>query len=536
MSQIITFPLPTGPNYVIPDVGDENWGQNVTNFLVAIPSGVLPSAGTFSLTGDVSFGPTFGLVSQYFKTPTINPASAGFIRLSKTDTIDWRNNANSANLALGINGSDQLTFNGNIFTTQNSSPTFSSLTLSSPLTVPNGGTGDVSFIANSVVCGGTTSSNPLQSVASVGLSGQFLQSQGAGLLPTWVNAAGTGTVNSGLQFQLAYYATSTNAVSGLTLITPSRALVSDANGLPVASSVTTTELNFVSGVTSSIQTQLNGKQASGSYAHTNLDNIASVSTDLPMNNHKITGLANGTAATDAAAFGQIPTVPTLVAMTVQRFTSGSGTYTRPTSPTPLYLKVTVVGGGAGGGGGGGGSPGNSSAATASTFGSTLSAGGGSGTSSAGITSTSAGGAGGTNSTSFGTVLLSIAGGHGMAGSDDSQITAAPGGLGGATPIGGGARGGTPTFSAGSSSAVGGAGIANTGEGGQGASSGNAFSSMATGGGGGAGGYLYVLVTSPSSTYSYAVGAGSAGGAAGSINGAAGGAGASGIVIVEEYYQ
>lgn len=43
-------------------------------------------------------------------------------------------------------------------------------------------------------------------------------------------------------------------------ITASRALVSDTNGIPVASSTTTTELGYVSGVTSAIQTQLNNKQ------------------------------------------------------------------------------------------------------------------------------------------------------------------------------------------------------------------------------------------------------------------------------------
>jgi hypothetical protein len=43
------------------------------------------------------------------------------------------------------------------------------------------------------------------------------------------------------------------------LLTASRALVSDANGTPVASSVTSTELGYVSGVTSAIQTQLNNR-------------------------------------------------------------------------------------------------------------------------------------------------------------------------------------------------------------------------------------------------------------------------------------
>lgn len=117
MSEIITFPLPTGANYVIPDIGDENWGQNVTNFLVAIPLGVMPTSGVFSLTGDVSFGPTFGLVGNYFKSSTLNPASTGFLRLAKTDSLNWRNNANSADLPLAINGSNQLTFNGTVLIT-----------------------------------------------------------------------------------------------------------------------------------------------------------------------------------------------------------------------------------------------------------------------------------------------------------------------------------------------------------------------------------------------------------------------------------
>jgi hypothetical protein len=42
-------------------------------------------------------------------------------------------------------------------------------------------------------------------------------------------------------------------------ITPNQALISDANGLPIASVTTAAELAFVSGVTSSIQTQLNSK-------------------------------------------------------------------------------------------------------------------------------------------------------------------------------------------------------------------------------------------------------------------------------------
>lgn len=49
-------------------------------------------------------------------------------------------------------------------------------------------------------------------------------------------------------------------------LTTSRALVSNSSGKVQASSTTTTELGYLNSVTSDIQTQLNGKQASGSYA------------------------------------------------------------------------------------------------------------------------------------------------------------------------------------------------------------------------------------------------------------------------------
>lgn len=51
--------------------------------------------------------------------------------------------------------------------------------------VGNGGTGRTSATAYAVVCGGTTSASALQSIASVGTSGQVLTSNGAGALPTF---------------------------------------------------------------------------------------------------------------------------------------------------------------------------------------------------------------------------------------------------------------------------------------------------------------------------------------------------------------
>jgi hypothetical protein len=110
LAQNITF---NGVVYTIPDTGDDSWGLNLENYFIAIPQGALQkTGGVFTLSADVNFGATYGLLSSYFKTRGTNPASSGLIRLNLTDTIAWRNNANSANLALAVNGTDQLTFNG----------------------------------------------------------------------------------------------------------------------------------------------------------------------------------------------------------------------------------------------------------------------------------------------------------------------------------------------------------------------------------------------------------------------------------------
>ena len=53
-----------------------------------------------------------------------------------------------------------------------------------------------------------------------------------------------------------------HAASQVTGLTASRALVSDSSGHPAVSAVTATELGYLDGVTSNVQTQLNGKAAS----------------------------------------------------------------------------------------------------------------------------------------------------------------------------------------------------------------------------------------------------------------------------------
>lgn len=55
--------------------------------------------------------------------------------------------------------------------------------------VADGGTGVSSLTAYAVICGGTTSTGAVQSIAGVGTSGQVLTSNGAGALPTFQDAS-----------------------------------------------------------------------------------------------------------------------------------------------------------------------------------------------------------------------------------------------------------------------------------------------------------------------------------------------------------
>lgn len=103
-----------GTTYNIPQTGDDaGWGDNVTNYLVALSTGILTKAGgPFTLSGEVDFGATAGLKSIYFKSRGTT-STTGVLRLASTESLSWRNAANSADLALATNGSDQLTFAGN---------------------------------------------------------------------------------------------------------------------------------------------------------------------------------------------------------------------------------------------------------------------------------------------------------------------------------------------------------------------------------------------------------------------------------------
>ena len=306
-----------------------------------------------------------------------------------------------------------------------------------------------------------------------GSAGQFLKSQGTTLAPVWANPTLTLTAPTVQKF------TSTGSTT-VYIFT-----CSSANATVGATYTNNTQTFTVSGTISSgtllFATGTGAPTASGTLT-------------------RASGTGDSTITFSANVVG--------------------ATYTTPTSPSPLYLRVRMIGGG------GGGSGGNSSAAgnpgTLSVFGTNLlvaNGGGGAPQSGGG----NIGGTGGTVSVAAGPLsVVALQGGYGsVMGEGNSSMG---GGMGGVSPFGGAGAGATV---AGGTSA-----IANSGCGGGG---GGANASNTAGAGGGAGGYIEVLITSPASTYTYSVGTGGSG-SSGGTSAYAGGTGGSGYLVVEEFYQ
>lgn len=107
-----------------------------------------------------------------------------------------------------------------------------SLTLVTPLTVPNGGTGVTSLPQYSVVLG--AGSSPLTSVGPTATAGQILQSAGVASNPTF----STATYPSTTTVSQILYSSATNTVTGLA--TANRAvLTTGATGIPVLTALAT---------------------------------------------------------------------------------------------------------------------------------------------------------------------------------------------------------------------------------------------------------------------------------------------------------
>jgi len=153
--------------------------------------------------------------------------------------------------------------------------------------------------------------------------------------------------------------TTLSGVTGLSPTLPlatSKAMVTDSSGHIAASSVTATELGFVSGVTSAIQTQINAKGAGTVTSVSGTTNqITSTGGATPvlafaspvtmpgavaMGTNKITGIGNATAVQDVPAYGQIALLQKIAPTFTQSETSStSNTYADATGMTVTVTPI-----------------------------------------------------------------------------------------------------------------------------------------------------------------------------------------------------
>lgn len=102
-----------GTSYSYPNTSNEGWGDSATNWATAVTSGMLQkSGGTFTLTADANFGGSFGLLAKYFTSVSSNAATSGVVRFANAEGIAWRNAANSGNISLVVDSSNNLIYNG----------------------------------------------------------------------------------------------------------------------------------------------------------------------------------------------------------------------------------------------------------------------------------------------------------------------------------------------------------------------------------------------------------------------------------------
>ena len=140
------------------------------------------------LLGSTGADPVFATLTSTGETITYTPGAgtlnleADVVAAGAVTTITGDSGGaltpNAGNITI-TGGTTGLTFAGAVSTE----------TLGGTLVVANGGTGNTTFTAYSVICAGTTATGAFQNVSGVGTAGQALTSNGAAALPTWQDVA-----------------------------------------------------------------------------------------------------------------------------------------------------------------------------------------------------------------------------------------------------------------------------------------------------------------------------------------------------------
>lgn len=392
-----------------------------------------------------------------------------------------------------------------VFTTPNlGTPSAATLTNATGLPVSTGISGLGTGVATALA-------------VAVGSVGAFVTNGGAlGTPSSGVATNLTGTA-AGLSIG-GNAATATTATSATSATNATNTAITDdttTNATVYPTWVTTTTGNLPQKTSS---TKLSFNPSTGALSSTSFSGSGSSLTGI------VTSIVAGNGISVSGATGAVTVSTNITAPQTTVYKSGSGTYTTPTNCKYLHIKMVGAGGGGGGSGNGGGNGGDGGT---TTFGSSLlTCTGGIG----GVDNNAWGGNGGTATLNSPAVGLNVSGGQGS--SNGMWNGNAAGGSGGNSALGGGGSGAGSTNFA--STGFNGSGAPNTGGGGGG---GMAAGINFGGAGGGAGAYIDAIITSPSATYSYAVGAGGSAGAVGSGGSAlfTGGSGGSGVIYVTAYF-
>lgn len=182
-----------GVTYNYPQLTDEGWGNDATNWAVAITQGTLQkSGGLFALTGDVDFGPSFGIKTIYVKSRSSNIALSGVLRLSNSDFIAFRNASNTADLAFGPGSSDAIPqYNGIDLVNLSSPQSLSNKTFITPIVTGN------LVVSGTISASNFSGSSSGVNTGDVTLSGEnYLSIAGQAITANPVNLSGSNVTST----------------------------------------------------------------------------------------------------------------------------------------------------------------------------------------------------------------------------------------------------------------------------------------------------------------------------------------------------
>jgi len=286
-----------------------------------------------------SFVPTVLLPSTFY-SEFRNNLFSGFrwIHLTNsTDTYGSLTLQNFINAQVASLGNNMIEFNSsgiNVFVPIN----FNSQIITSGtwngnvITVPYGGTGIASTVAYSVLCGGTTSTGALQSVASVGTAGQVLTSSGAGALPIW---AATGTVSS-ITAGTGLSGGTITTTGTISLITPVSLTNGGTNANLTASNggifySTATAGAILAGTATANQILLSGASGAPSWSTVTYPSTTTINQLLYSSaNNVLSGLATANNGVLITSAGGVPSISSTLPTAVQGNITSVGTITSGT--------------------------------------------------------------------------------------------------------------------------------------------------------------------------------------------------------------